>query len=340
MFIQNTDTIQTQGTAIAEKALAVHHSGQLTPAQVLSWLPKSATPAQQDSAIRAHIKIKPITYSSRPDTLGTPYTKPDLRTFNLNEPLWHSKSLVQKDSIYKPEVVAWRQGVGGDPIPYTLAGDNVVTSVLLGCFIIAMVSISQSRQFIFRQAKNFFYAPRAKTTEITETSNELHFQLFLLLQTCILFSLTFFYAVRGYASQTFIIDQYLVMGCLTVIFASYFLAKSVMYWIAGWLFFYKKNTLQWLKSFVFLSSIEGVLLYPLVLLMAYFNMEAKNAVIYMAIVVILTKLLGFYKTYIIFFRSRGTFLQNILYFCTLEIVPAVSLWGILIAVCNYLKVNF
>ena len=84
MFIQNTDTIQTQGTAIAEEAVAVHHSGQLTPAQVLSWLPKSATPAQQDSAIRAHIKIKPITYSSRPDTLGTPYTKPDLRTFNLN----------------------------------------------------------------------------------------------------------------------------------------------------------------------------------------------------------------------------------------------------------------
>ena len=86
MFIQNTDTIQTQGTAIAEEAVAVHHSGQLTPAQVLSWLPKSATPAQQDSAIRAHIKIKPITYSSRPDTLGTPCTKPDLRTFNLNEP--------------------------------------------------------------------------------------------------------------------------------------------------------------------------------------------------------------------------------------------------------------
>ena len=80
MFIQNTDTIQTQGTAIAEEAVAVHHSGQLTPAQVLSWLPKSATPAQQDSAIRAHIKIKPITYSSRPDTLGTPCTKPDLHS--------------------------------------------------------------------------------------------------------------------------------------------------------------------------------------------------------------------------------------------------------------------
>ena len=307
MFIQNTDTIQTQGTAIAEEAVAVRHSGQPTPAQVLSWLPKSATPAQQDSAIRANIKIKPVTYSSRPDTLGTPYTKPNLKTFNLKEPQWHSKSLIQKDSIYKPEVVAWRQGVGGDPVPYTLASDNVVTSVLLGCFIIAMVSISQSRHFIFRQAKKFFYAPRTKTTEITETTNELHFQLFLLLQTCMLFSLIFFYAVRGYASQTFIIDQYLVMGYLTAIFAGYFFVKSIAYWVTGWLFFHKKNTLQWLKSFVFLSSIEGVLLYPLVLLMAYFNMEAENAVIYMAIVVILTNLLGFYKTYIIFFKSKGTF---------------------------------
>ena len=45
MALQNADTTTVQGTAIAEEAVAVHHSGQPTPAQVLSWLPKDATPA-------------------------------------------------------------------------------------------------------------------------------------------------------------------------------------------------------------------------------------------------------------------------------------------------------
>lgn len=340
MILQNTDTIHTEGTAIAEEAIAVRHSGQPTPAQVLSWLPKTATPAQQDSAIRAHIRIKPCTYSSRPDTLGTPNTRPDLDTFNLREPQWHGKSLIQKDSIYKPEVAAWRQGMGGDPVPYTLTNDNIISSTLLACFIIAMTSISQSRGFLLRQVKNFFHSPRTNTTEITETSNELRFQLFLILQTCLLFALTFFYAVRGYATQTFIIDQYLVIGCLTVIFACYFLIKGLLYWLAGWLFFDRKKTLQWNKAYIFLLSAEGIFLYPLAMLMAYFNMEAKNAVIYLGIVVIFNKLLAFSKTYIIFFKSKAAFLQNILYFCALEIAPATSLWGILITVCNYLKINF
>lgn len=340
MILQTTDSIQQQGTATAEEAVAVRHSGQPTPAEVLSWLPQTATPAQQDSAIRAHIKIKPATYSSRPDTLGTPQTKPRTEKFDLNVPQWHGKSLVEKDSIYKPELIPWRQGIGGDPVPYTLASDNVVTSLLLGCFIIAMIAIAQSKNFLFRQAKHFFHAPRANTTEMTETSNELRFQLFLILQTCLLFSLTFFYTIGEYAQQTFIIDQYLVIGCIAAIFASYFLAKGLIYWLVGWLFFDKKKTLQWEKAFVFLSSVEGLLLYPLVMLMTYFNMNGKNAIIYMGIVVILSKLMGFYKTFIIFFKSKGSFLQNILYFCALEIVPAASLWGILITACNYLKVNF
>ena len=340
MALQNADTTTVQGAAIAEEAVAVHHSGQPTPAQVLSWLPKGATPAQQDSAIRANIKIQPPTYSSRPDTLGTPFTRPDLDTFTLSKPQWHGKSLVQKDSVYKPEVIAWRQGVGGDPVPYSIAGDNVVTSMLLGCFVIAMVAIAQSKQFILRQAKNFFYVPRSKTTEISETSNELRFQFFLMLQTCLLFSLIFFYAVHDFAGQTFVIDQYLVIGAFTGIIAAYFLVKILAYWLVGWVFFDKKNTLQWIKAFLFLVATEGVLIYPLAMFMAYFDLESESAVIYASIVLLLSKLLCFYKTYIIFFHQKGVFLQNILYFCALEIVPGIALWGVLVMACSYLKINF
>jgi len=101
----------------------------------------------------------------------------------------------------------------------------------------------------------------------------------------------------------------------------------------------RKNT-QWLKSYLFLVSSQGVLLLPLVMLQAYFELSVQSSLIYVASVLGASKLLSFYKTYLIFFRKKGPFLQIFLYFCALEIVPLFALWGVLTIASNYLKINF
>ena len=58
------------------------------------------------------------------------------------------------------------------------------------------------------------------------------------------------------------------------------------------------------------------------------------------IVLILVKSLTFFKSFAIFFRRKGNFLQNILYFCALEIVPLTSFWGFVAIMINFLKINF
>ena len=47
-----------------------------------------------------------------------------------------------------------------------------------------------------------------------------------------------------------------------------------------------------------------------------------------------------YKSYAIFFKHGGGIVQNILYFCALELMPLLALVGILQITGNYLKVNF
>ena len=49
-MVQQADSIQTGAALEAESQQQVlrQHSSQLTPKEVLSWLPKNATPAQQD----------------------------------------------------------------------------------------------------------------------------------------------------------------------------------------------------------------------------------------------------------------------------------------------------
>ena len=341
-MVQQADSILTEPVLEAENQQQVlkQQGSQLTPKQVLSWLPKNATPAQQDSMIRAHIKPSEIHWSSMPDTLHLPGQQPGKSFRDVSLPQYYRESFFSKDSLFHPELRGGRLGVAGDPVPYTVAGDNFVSSLLLLCFVLACVAFNRTKYFIIRQAKNFFRMPSVGTTEVTETSNEIRFQFFFVLQTCLLIAIGFFIYSRASISDTFTIDQYQVISIYAGFVASYFLLKTILYQISGWVFFDKKKNGQWLKSFLFLISCQGVLMFPVVMLLSYFNLSLQVAVIYALIVLGIVKILTFYKTYLIFFKRNGVFLQIILYFCALEVVPLFALWGGLVLISHYLKINF
>jgi hypothetical protein len=337
---QSTVTSSTNGTTGGSQQPVVHHKTYLTPAQAIGRLPKDATPAQQDSAVQAHAKFSEIHWSQEPDTLHMPGHGKGKSVKDINIPQYYRESFFSKDTLFHPELQGGRQGVVGEPVPYSIANDNLITSLLIGCFIVALFTMARTRAFITRQAKSFYYTSYEQTNKLTETSVEVWFQLFMVLQTCLLFSIIFLNYVRERMGDSFIIGQYQMVGIFTAIIGVYFLTRSTLYWLTGWVFFPKKKNLQWQKSSLFLSSVEGVLLFPAVMLLTYFNMTMESVVLYTLFVVILIKILSFYKLSVIFFKRKGIFLQIILYFCALEIVPLCVLGGLLLMINNYLIVNY
>ena len=326
--------------SIATESAPAVRPHSLTPKQVLSWLPKNATPAQQDSAIQLHIKASEIHWSEQPDTLHMPGHPRGKSILDVSLPQYYKESFFAKDSLFHPELPGGRQGVAGDPIPYTIAGDNLITGLLLFCFILSLLAYRQSRRFIVEQVRHFFYITRENTSDLSETAGELRFQLFLALQTCLLFSIFYFFYTRQWDSTTFIVENYQVIGIYTVVMALYFTLKHALYWFTGITFFDGKKSRQWQQSLLFLSSVEGVLLLPLILLLSFFNLSIQNGLFYIILLVILIKILTIYKCYIIFFRQIGFFLQIILYLCALEIVPLAILWGVLEMINGFLKINY
>ena len=248
----------------------------------------------------------------------------------------HITSILLGDTLFVERGGAG-YGEQGEPIPYNIANDNFITSLLLICFLLTLFSSAQSHRFIVRQAKNFFSAPRREFSDITETSNELHFQLFLALLTCLLVALIYFFLWHNGDTSINFSDKYKEIGIYTGIVAAYFIVKLLLYWITGWVFFDAKKTEQWTKAYLFLVSSEGVLLLPAVMLCAYFKTNAQNLLVYVFAVVGIVKLLTLYRTSVIFFRKKNVYLQNILYFCALEVVPACILAGILLLTSNYLR---
>lgn len=255
-------------------------------------------------------------------------------------PLYYRESFFSESTYFHTEVGTDNQGVAGDPVPYSITGDNLVTALLLGCFVLSVVYFARLKDFIFRQLHNLFRLPHGNVQEFSETSGELLMQLFLIVQTCLLFALLYFFHANTNGNDAFLFDQYLIIGIYAGIFLLYFLLKMLLYQGVGWVFFNPKKNGQWIRFFLFLVSFEGILIFPLVLLQSFFSLSTKTVAIYVASVVIFVKILSFYRTYIIFFNQKSAFIKNILYLCALEIVPLFYLWGILTLMSESLKVNF
>lgn len=256
-------------------------------------------------------------------------------------PQYYREGYFSKDSLLHPELPGGRYGIAGDPVPYRMGSDSIVTSLLLLCFILAVIAFSNVQYFFKRQAKYFFLPAREGLSEVKETSAELRLQLFLASMAALLLALFCYFYTTSVIGSTLVFDsQHLLIGIYIAVFCAYFVVKFLLYAGVNRVFFDGKRNEQWGRALVFITMVESILLFPALLVLAYFNAALVKVEIYLAIVLIFVKIMAFYKCYSIFFKQSVVRLQIILYFCALEIVPLFILWGILDLTAHSLIVNY
>ena len=340
MLTKDSILTSTPATDLIADTVVRQPAKPQTPYQVLQLLPKDATPEQQDSAIQSWFQPGEIHYSEQPDTLHLPGHGIGHNPRDIRIPDYNKESFLAGDSLFHPELAHEPFGIAGDPVPYNIANDNIISSLLLGCFILSLLAFSFSRDYIVQQVKDFFYIPRREDIK-TPTSNEVLALFFFAIQTCLLLALSYFLYVKAYVADTFIFaEEYLFIGLLFLVILLYSILKYPLYTLVNHTFFFGKNNGQWLYALLLISAMEGALLFPAVLFQSYFEAAPKNVIIYALLVVAFVKIITFYKCYVIFFRKNGLFLQIILYFCTLEIIPLLALWGGLGIITNALTINY
>ncbi len=255
-------------------------------------------------------------------------------------PKYYREGFFSGSALLHPEISGGRQGVAGDPIPYNIHNDNILTSVLLGCFILGVIALSSVRNLVVYQLRNFFYIKREGTTEVAETTTETLSMLFFVLLDSMLISLLFyFYTLERIADDFVLPSQYLLIVIFLAITVGYFMLRTLLYTVVDNVFFDAKRDKTWQKSLLVTVVMESLLLFPCVILHAYFALSIENVINYVTITLFVVKLLTFYKCFVIFFRRNIARFQIILYLCALEIVPLLALWSGLMATANSLKIN-
>ena len=340
MLTKDSILTSTPATDLIADSVVRHPAKPQTPYQVLQLLPKDATPEQQDSAIQSWFQPGEIHYSQQPDTLHLPGHDKGHNPRDIRIPDYNKERFLADDSLYHPELAHEPFGVAGDPVPYNISNDNIISSLLLGCFVMTLLAFAFSRNYVIHQIKNFFYIPRREDVK-APTSSESVALLFFALQTCMLWAMAYFFYVKEYVAKTFVFaEEYLFIGLIFLIVLVYTILKYPLYTLTNYTFFFRKNNGHWQNTMLLISAIEGALLFPAILFQSYFEASPQNVIIYAISVLVLVKIFTFYKCFVIFFRKNGLFLQIILYFCTLEIIPLLALWGGLGIITNALTINY
>ena len=256
-------------------------------------------------------------------------------------PLYYRESFFFEDSLFHSEPGDRPLGVEGDALPYTAMGDDFLSILLLCCFIMMLLVYAHSHQTIIYHLKNLFYIPRTEKVTTNDAVN--HFRLFpvFALVDCILLAIAYYSYFIHVVNTTLIIDtSYEFIAIFTAVFALYFIVKYVVYNMANVAFFDSKKCQQWNHDFVFIIAIESVVLLPMVVLQTYLGFSLQSTVYYIVFILLLVKIITFYKVWVIFFRQMSLFLQIILYLCALELRPLLTLWGSLVLITNIIIVKF
>lgn len=217
--------------------------------------------------------------------------------------------------------------MNGEPIPYMLRTDWTITCIVLLCFFLGTFVLRNGKKYLLFRIKKLFQSTRQNNQKEIITSIYLRHSIVLTGITCILCGLCLY---DYFADQAPALFRQLPHGLLlsTYIFLVilFILGKYALYSFINWIFFDKEQNRQWLETYFDVLILGGLMLFPVVLLMIYFDLNFSTTKVFILFILISAKTLLFYKCIRNFFRQIHGIVHLILYFCALELTPTLLLW--------------
>ena len=242
--------------------------------------------------------------------------------------------------LHYGEITAYNpEGMAGEPLPYCFRTDDIVTSFLLLSFFLVAFVTAYSRRFLAAAAKDFFHAGSRSERLTTQEDNSLRGKSFLVFQASFLLGILFYdYAAERLPDACGKVSPYYILGGAVSLCIIYYWLKMLLQKFVGSVFFDAASNRRWNDAANLGILATGIFLFPLVLLVVYFDLDFALTRILFLFAFLFIEILLAYKCFCIFFGYAFGWVHLILYFCTLEIAPLIILWRSLHIFTGYLVV--
>ena len=257
-------------------------------------------------------------------------------------PFYEDMGFFQGDSLMHPEVRVGQTGFEGIPRAYQLWRDEWVVLFILLCFVLLAMIQKRARRQLSSEAKEFFF-PTKNTSKKEKRDNNIEqlIPMFMTLVLSIMGGLAMFMYTQK-QQHLFLgqISPYVLIGIYIGIWMLYFIFKNLLSAFVNWIFFDKQKRELWRKSYFFLFSVETLLFFFIAISTIFLDLSSVISLWIILTIGLVIKFLHLYKTFLIFFPKIYGTLHLIVYFCTLEIVPLLAVFKVLIRVTDELIVKF
>lgn len=232
------------------------------------------------------------------------------------------------DTLITPSSLSKEIYEYGEPLSYSLLQDNWVTGTIIGCFIILVGMIAWSKDYILTQARNFF-VPTNNNQQQKElkTTSETLTPFIMVLILCINNGVLFFVAASHYFDlNAGIFSPSAILGICIGTFAIYQLLRWLFYSFINWIFFNKSEKKTWNGGYAFLSILESIISYPIIIYTLNSDWNINTLAIILVSAYGLIRFFLLCHSFRIFFHKIYGLLHLFAYLCTLEIIPLLFLW--------------
>lgn len=208
---------------------------------------------------------------------------------------------------------------------YVVAKDDILIGGIIFLFFIMSVVMYRSRVSIFFRLKDFFSGKRSYSDEnVNENDNDALSQFFLTSISALMLSLMFFdyMAVReGFPVGLGV--PYWLFAAAYVVVMTFIYAKAWLYSLVNWVFFDKETGVKWQAGYMLLTALSAFVTCPLSLIVVL--EENMRGIVTWGFVFafVLYEFLLFFKMFVNFESKKYGYLLIILYFCSVELIPAV-----------------
>ena len=232
------------------------------------------------------------------------------------------------------------EGMIGEPLPYLLRTDGMVTCILFCCMVLLSYVLAKGNKYLYHQLKSFATSRERASMFDEVTVSDIRYTALLLFHSCLLIGFCIYYFLSATSPDLFFVTShgYLlasIVGGISV----FLLLKYLLYSFVNWVFFQKARNLLWVSAYLNVIVWIGLFLFPVILLVVYFGLSLHTAAYLVGAIIIFAKIALFYKCFSNFFGNIHGLVHLILYFCALEILPDLIMWKGIETVSNNLILN-